>query len=181
MEAVAVAVQTAMPANVARFRARSVLREVSREPTCSRCKLREGCLSSGLEADEMIDLEEIVAAPMRVAKGETLYRRGRRVTGLYAIRLGSFKTVLLADDGYEQIARYHMPGEIPGSDGIVAGLHDSEAIALEDSEVCAISFARLQKLAREQEAVQQNLHRALSREIVRERKIMMMLGTMNAE
>jgi CRP/FNR family transcriptional regulator len=181
MEAVAVAVQIRMPANVAPFLARSVLRDVSREPTCSRCKLREACLSSGLEADEMIDLEEIVAAPMRVAKGEILYRSGGRFSGLYAIRLGSFKTVLLADDGYEQVAGYHMPGEILGTDGIGVGLHDSEAIALEDSEVCAISFDRLQKLAREQEAVQQNLHRALSREIVRERKIMMMLGTMSAE
>ena len=89
MEAVAFA---AMPVKVAHFRARSVLRRVSGEPTCSRCKLREGCLSSGLEADEMIDLEEIVAAPMRVAKGETLYRSGSRFTGLYAIRLGSFKS-----------------------------------------------------------------------------------------
>ena len=181
MEAVAVAVQITMPANVAPFRARSVLRDVGREPTCSRCKLREGCLSSGLEADEMIDLEEIVAAPMRVAKGEILYRSGGRFTGLYAIRLGSFKTVLLADDGYEQVAGYHMPGEILGTDGIGVGLHDSEAIALEDSEVCAISFERLQTLARDQQAVQQNLHHVLAREIVRDRKIMMMLGTMSAE
>ena len=118
---------------------------------------------------------------MRVAKGQTLYRSGGRFTALYAIRLGSFKTVLLADDGCEQVAGYHMPGDILGTDGIGVGLYDSEAIALEDSEVCAISFDRLQKLARDHEAIQQNLHRALAREILRDRKIMMMLGTMSAE
>jgi len=181
MEAVA-ALKTARPVSVLPFRARSVLRDVSRRaPACSTCKLRGVCMSVGLEADAMTDLEEIVTPAVRVAKGETLYRSGGRFTGLYAIRLGSFKTVLLADDGQEQVAGYHMPGEILGADGIGAGLHDSEAVALEDSEVCAISFDSLQELAREQQAVQQNLHRILSREIVRERKIMMMLGTMSAE
>jgi CRP/FNR family transcriptional regulator, anaerobic regulatory protein len=54
-------------------------------------------------------------------------------------------------------------------------------MALEDSEVCLISFDRLEKLARDTEVVQQNLHRALAFEIVRDRKIMLMLGTMSAE
>ena len=160
MEAVA-ALKTARPVSVLPFRARSVLRDVSRRaPACSTCKLRGVCMSVGLEADAMTDLEEIVTPAVRVAKGETLYRSGGRFTGLYAIRLGSFKTVLLADDGQEQVAGYHMPGEILGADGIGAGLHDSEAVALEDSEVCAISFDSLQELAREQQAVQQNLHLA---------------------
>ena len=181
MEAAA-ALGPAMPVGILPFRARRALRDVNRgTPTCSTCKLREVCLSVGLEADAMTGLEEIVTAATRVAKGETLYRSGGRFTGLYAIRLGSFKTVLLADDGQAQVAGYHMPGEILGSDGIGTGLHDSEAVALEDSEVCAISFDRLQELARDQQAVQQNLHCVLSREIVRERKIMMMLGTMTAE
>src|SRR6266700_430627 len=98
MEAVA-ARQTARPVSVLPFRARSVLRDGSRSaPTCSTCKLREVCLSVGLEADAMTDLEEVVTPATRVAKGETLYRSGGRFAGLYAIRLGSFKTVLLADD-----------------------------------------------------------------------------------
>jgi CRP/FNR family transcriptional regulator, anaerobic regulatory protein len=182
MGAAAAAIHTAMPSNVSPLRARSALHSVSHNaPTCSTCKSRGDCLSIGLQADAMVGLEAIVAAPLRVAKGETLFRSGGRFTGLYAIRLGSFKTVLLTDDGSEQVAGYHMPGEILGADGIAIGLHDSEAVALEDSEVCAISFERLQTLARDQEAIQQNLHRVLAREIGREHKIMMMLGTMSAE
>ncbi len=157
MEAVAaVAVQTAMPSK--RFAFPGKERPAGRQPRTGllleRDKLREVKLSAALDADDLSSLEEIVTARMRVAKGETLYRSGGRFTDLYAIRLGSFKTVLLADDGCEQVAGYHMPGEILGTDGIGAGLHDSEAIALEDSEVCAISFDRLQILARDQEAVQ---------------------------
>jgi CRP/FNR family transcriptional regulator len=129
----------------------------------------------------MTGLEHIVATPTRVTKGQTLYRRGDRFTMLYAIRLGSFKTVFLSEDGHAQVTGYHMPGEILGSDGIGFGVHGCEAVALEDSEVCSISFARLEALARVHEGVQQNLHRVLAREIVRERRVLTMLGTMSAE
>lgn len=182
MKAAVSTVETTMQVNVVPFRTRSMPREVSLAvPTCSRCKQREICLSVGLEAEALVDLEQIVAAPRRVARGERLYRPRDRFGALYAIRLGSFKTVVLADDGSEQVAGYHMPGEILGADGIAAGLHDGEAIALEDAEVCAIPFDRLQKLARHQEIVQKNVHRTLAREIARERRIMMLLGTMNSE
>lgn len=180
--AVAVAVPTAMPPNVSPFRARTVLRDVSSNASAGfNGRLRDMNSYATLDSDDLSRLEGIVTARVRVAKGEVLYRSGGRFTGLYAIRMGSFKTVLLADDGCEQVAGYHMAGEILGTDGIGVGLHDSEAVALEDSEVCAISFDRLQMLARDQEAVQKKLHCVLAREIVRERKVMMMLGTMSAE
>jgi CRP/FNR family transcriptional regulator len=183
MEAVAaVAVRDALPANVTPFRARSPLRDVSRAASArSTLDNRDSNASLGSDADELGNLDEIVTARTRIARGEKLYRSGGRFAGLYMIRLGSFKTVLLADDGAEQVAGYHMPGEILGTDGIGTGLHDSVAVALEDSEVWTMSLDRLQELARNRMAVQQNFHRVLSREIVRERKVMMMLGTMSAE
>lgn len=182
MEAVAAVARTALPANVTPFRARSALRDVSRTaPAQSIRDNRHSFPSLGRDAEELANLDEIVTARVRVSRGETVYRAGGRFAGLYLIRLGSFKTVLLTDDGIEQVAGYHMPGEILGTDGIGTGLYDSEAVALEDSEVWAISFDRLQTVARDRIEVQQNLHRVLSREIVRERKIMMMLGTMSAE
>jgi CRP/FNR family transcriptional regulator len=183
MEAVAaIAARTALPVNVTPFRARGALRDVSLNASAGfNGRLREIHAYGTSDSDDLSSLEGTVTARMRIAKGEVLYRSGARFTGLYAIRIGSFKTVLLTDDGCEQVAGYHMAGEILGTDGIGVGLHDSEAVALEDSEVCAISFDRLQMLARDHEAVQKKLHGVLAREIVRERKVMMMLGTMSAE
>lgn len=184
MGAVAAAVYTSMPSNVSPFRGRGALRAVPvghSAQTCSACKSRAECLSVGLENDAMADLESIVAAPIRVGKGQTLYRSGDRFASVYAVRVGSFKTVLLADDGQQQVAGYHMPGEILGMDGIGVGEHDSEAVALEDSEVCAIPFDRLQRIAHDRQALQKNIHGVLAREIVRERRVVMMLGTMSAE
>jgi len=52
---------------------------------------------------------------------------------------------------------------------------------LEDTEVCALPFEQIENLSRRDGRVQRNIHRLLSREITRERNVMMLLGTMRAE
>ena len=74
-----------------------------------------------------------------------------------------------------------MPGEIIGTDGIGTDSHGCQAVALEDTEVCALPFERIEALGRQNVRFQHNLHRLLSREIARERAVMMLLGTMHAE
>jgi CRP/FNR family transcriptional regulator len=69
-----------------------------------------------------------------------------------------------------------MAGEIVGMDGIGTERHASDVIALEDSEVCIIPYARL-----EEAGMQRQLHKAMSRELVRDQGVMMLLGTMCAE
>jgi CRP/FNR family transcriptional regulator len=54
-------------------------------------------------------------------------------------------------------------------------------VALEDAEVCVMPFERLGELSREVGALQHHLHRVMSREIVREHGVMLLLGTMHAE
>jgi CRP/FNR family transcriptional regulator, anaerobic regulatory protein len=100
---------------------------------------------------------------------------------LYAIRIGSCKTTVLAEDGREQIAGYHMLGDIIGLDGIASERHGCEAVALEDTEVCVLPFDRLEELARAVAPLQHNLHQFLSREIGRDQNVMLLLGSMRAE
>ena len=76
---------------------------------------------------------------------------------------------------------YHMPGEVIGFDGIDTDLHCVGAIALEDTEVCRLSFASIEKLARTMPALQHNLHRMMSMEIAHEHTAIVMLGSMQAE
>ena len=54
-------------------------------------------------------------------------------------------------------------------------------MALEDTEVCVLPFDRLEAFGRTHVRFQHNLHRMLSREIARECKVMLLLGTMLAE
>jgi CRP/FNR family transcriptional regulator len=90
-------------------------------------------------------------------------------------------TVLLSEDGREQVAGYHLLGEIIGTDGVGADVHGCRAVSLEDTEVCVLPFERLQVLGRQNDRFQHNLHRLLAREIARGNALMMLLGTMRAE
>lgn len=162
--------------------ARPVLHDVNAaHGTCLSCNLLRLCVPVGFEADVRPLVDELVAKRIRLRKGDTLFRPGERFTTLYAIRLGSCKTVLLAEDGRDQVAGYHMTGDIIGTDGIARELHECQAIALEDTEVCAIPFARIEELSRASAQVLRNLHRMLATEIARDRHVMLMLGTMRAD
>ena len=74
-----------------------------------------------------------------------------------------------------------MTGEVLGLDGISTERHSCNAIALEDSEVCVIPFSRLEELSRQVESLQHQFHKIMSREIVRDHGVMMLLGSMRAE
>jgi CRP/FNR family transcriptional regulator, anaerobic regulatory protein len=168
--------------HVPESRPKPLLRDVSRiQALCSTCKLRDLCLSDGLDAEAMRQIDAMVTTRLSLRKGTTLFRAGTRFTSLYAIRSGSCKTVVLSADGQSQVAGYHMAGDIIGSDGIGTGAHGCEAVMLEDTEVCALPFQQIEDLSRRDSRVQRNMHRLLSREITRERNVMMLLGSMRAE
>jgi CRP/FNR family transcriptional regulator len=148
---------------------------------CSNCNLRELCLPIGLAPDELARIDAVISTRRRVKRKASLFRTGDRFTALYAIRSGVFKTCLTAQDGRDQVTGFQMAGEIIGLDGIVNDHHTCDAIALEDAEVCVLPFDRIGELSREVGALQHHLHRVMSREIVREHGVMLLLGTMRAE
>lgn len=154
------------------------LRAVGSAPVCSGCGLHSMCLPHSVPGES---LDAIVAQRVRVRRGETLVRRGDSFTALYAIRSGSAKSVVTTAGGHEQIAGYHIAGDVLGAEGIYAARHDCTITALEDSEFCVMPFDRVSTLARENRDIQRSVNELLSREISRERKVMLMLGTMRAE
>jgi len=148
---------------------------------CSNCSLRELCLPVGLSDGEIEKLDELVFVRRPIKRGDYLFRVGEGFGSLYAARTGFFKTKLLLEDGREQVTGFHMAGELMGMDGIGTEKHTCDAVALEDSEVCVIPFDRLEGLSRQVEALQHHFHKVMSREIVREHGVMMLLGSMRAE
>ena len=148
---------------------------------CSNCNLRELCLPLGLNEAELERLDEMVSTRRRLKRGDHLYRSGNGFDAIYAIRSGFFKTDVLLEDGREQVTGFQMAGELLGLDGISTEHHTCNAIALEDSEVCAIPFSHLESLSREIQTLQRHFHKVMSRDIVRDHGVMMLLGTMRAE
>ncbi|GAB4057030.1 fumarate/nitrate reduction transcriptional regulator Fnr [Uliginosibacterium sediminicola] len=148
---------------------------------CTNCNLRELCLPQGMAQDDVLRLNGLVATRRRLKRGESLQRAGDPFRSLYAVRSGSFKTCIATEDGRDQVTGFKMSGDLIGLDGIGTNAHIIDVIALEDSEVCAIPFARLEESSREIAGLQKQFHRIMSREIVGEQGVMVLLGSMRAE
>ncbi len=148
---------------------------------CSSCSLRELCLPMGLTPEEIEHLDRLVSTRRMLKRGDSLYRSGDGFGSIYAVRSGFFKSRVTTDDGRDQVTGFHMPGEILGMDGIGTERHTLDAVALEDSEVCVIPFAKLEEISAEVKSLQRQFHKVMSRELVRDQGVMMLLGTMRAE
>src|SRR5215471_4181238 len=148
---------------------------------CSTCSLRHVCLPCELASPEVSRFGEIANAKRRVPRGSALYHAGDKFEFLHAVRSGAFKTVGLSRNGDEKVTGFHLSGELLGMEAIDAGRYAYSAIALEDSEVCAIPFSALEKLSLAVPALQHRLFRVLSGDISRDQGLMLMLGSMSAE
>lgn len=148
---------------------------------CANCNMRELCMPIGLSQDELNRIDEMIGSRRKVKRGETLFHNGEKFSNLYAIRTGFFKTCITSEDGRDQVTGFQMAGEIIGMDGIVNDHHTCDAVALEDAEICAMPFAEIETLSREVNALQHHVHKIMSREIVREHGVMLLLGSMRAE
>jgi CRP/FNR family transcriptional regulator, anaerobic regulatory protein len=148
---------------------------------CSSCNLRELCLPIGLSRSELERLDGVVATRRSVPRGQAIFRAGEPFRSIYAVRTGFFKTCVSTPDGRDQVTGFQMAGEVIGLDGIGAEQHQCDAVALEDSQVCVIPYGRLEELSREFTDLQRQFHKIMSREIVRDHSVMLLLGSMRAE
>jgi CRP/FNR family transcriptional regulator len=148
---------------------------------CSACHLRDLCLPYGMTGLDLDRLDGMKFARRKVKAAQMLYREGDRFQYIYAVRSGTLKSSLTLSDGREQVSGFHIAGELVGLDGVAQGQHASATMALEDSEVCAISYATLSDVAVGTSGMQHIISRLMSREILREHSLMMLLGSMNAE
>ena len=148
---------------------------------CSNCNLRANCLACGMDSVGLAQLDTIPFARRKIRIGETLYREGDRFQFIFAVRTGTLKSSLTLSDGREQVSGFHIAGEMVGLDGLAEGRHASCTTALEDTDVCAIPYLHLAELAASTSGMQHLISKLMSREILREHSLMVLLGSMNAE
>ena len=106
------------------------------------------CLPAGMPNHEVEQLDELVKERIKLKKGDVLYRHGEALDALYGLRLGSVKTQLEDAAGQVQITGFFLPGEIIGLDGMLEGEHGTNAVAMEDSEVCVVRVKDIDDISR---------------------------------
>jgi CRP/FNR family transcriptional regulator len=159
----------------ARVSARSV------SASCSDCALRMHCVPAGIPDGELRLLGDLAFSRRRLRPGEHLYRTGDPFRSLYALRSGFFKTYVDGADSESHIIAFPMAGEVVGLDGFGTDTHQLNVVTLDDGEACVIPYGRFESLAMRVPSLQRQLHKLMSREIVREQELMTLLRGMRAE
>lgn len=78
---------------------------------------------------------------MAVARHTPLYSAGQPVQdAVYIVRLGGFKHTRADQRGQQRITGFHLSGDVLALDSIGLPWYQSAAVALDDSEVCAIGY-----------------------------------------
>ena len=147
---------------------------------CSTCVLAHFCLPAGIATEDVPKVDVMVKDRMHLKKGEYLYRQGEEFSSIFSVRFGSIMTEYFLANGRHQVMGFHLPGEVFGLDGIGDRFYQSDAITLEESEVCTIPFAGFQTLASQIPALQSQFNRILSRELTQDRRHLLNLGSLHA-
>ncbi|TFZ04983.1 helix-turn-helix domain-containing protein [Ramlibacter rhizophilus] len=121
------------------------------------------------------------ASPRRLKRGQTLYYQGDRLPSLYQVRYGSFKAALILSDGFEQVERIALAGDLLGLEAMAGQPCTSTAVALEDSEVCVLPTATLHELAASHVEWQDTLCQAMGQEMLRQQAHLVMLANASTE
>jgi CRP/FNR family transcriptional regulator, anaerobic regulatory protein len=152
-----------------------------RRATCAGCAVRGRCLPPGLSPGDLESAEQLASTRLRVRRGAALYRRADAFKSFYVVRLGSLKSTVASDDAREQVIGLHMAGEMVGFDGLETGSHVCDVVALEDSEVCVFPYSRVEETIASLPLLRSHFYRLMSREIVHQHRLMLMLGSMRAD
>ena len=134
----------------------------------------------GLHPKIAVELDRLFVRPRHLVRRERLFRSGEPFSALHAVRRGSMKTVVVGEDGREQITGYHMTGDIIGLEGLGQPAYPCDAIALEDSEVSSLPFTDLDRLALDPRLAW-SLFELMARDLRRSRDLILLLGTMSAD
>ena len=126
-------------------------------------------------------LDTLISVRKRIKAGTVIYHTGSHFHSLYAVKSGFIKTETSHEDGRMQITGFYMSGEILGFDGIAIDHHICTSIALEDSEICIIPLNWIERFNNGSDEIQHHLYKLMSREIVRDHTIMLLLGSMQTE
>ena len=149
--------------------------------SCRSCSLAELCLPLTLDSASIEKLDTVMQRRYPIERGKRLFRSGDPFSAIYIVRSGSIKVSVPTQTGEERIVGFHLPGELLGLDGMDGGAHGCDAVALETTSVCRLPFERMEQVCHDIPGVHQQFPRLVSREIVNDHAMLLLLGNRSAE
>lgn len=149
-------------------------------PPCEGCCVGTLCLLGGLDEDDLRPLASLSMTTRRFVAGETIYAQGTPFRYVYAVRCGTCKTTMTRSDGGQHVAGFHLAGDFMGLEGLADGVHHTTSVALEDTQLCLIPYARLQAVTAEYPGAKDLIAHVMSREIAHHSDLLMLLAMASA-
>jgi CRP/FNR family transcriptional regulator, anaerobic regulatory protein len=118
-------------------------------------------LLHGLAGDAHDQVLGLAVQHQQCASGETLYEAGTPVSMLYAVQSGAVKSVA-GRDAHRRVVGYYVIGDLLGFAGLASGTHIDDAVACDVTDIAALPYIELARLARDLP----ELHRSLERLLV---------------
>jgi CRP/FNR family transcriptional regulator, anaerobic regulatory protein len=120
-------------------------------------------------------------AARRVRAFAPLFVEGSPAEAVYLVRLGTFKSVRVDGEGYEQVLDFAGRGELLGHEALAGLPHACGAVALEDSAAWVMPKADLSALRRAVPAFDDALQRALARQLLHAGEMAELMSAVAAE
>jgi CRP/FNR family transcriptional regulator len=159
----------------------NVVRLEQAKVACKDCNLFQLCLPVGMDTRELEELDSIIKRRRPLKRGEHLFHVGSPFQAIYAVRSGSIRTYAPTEDGHEQVTGFHLPGELLGLEAIHLKHHPCAAKAMETTSLCEIPFERFEELCTRLPGLQHQLLTVMSKEILHDQSLLMLLGKKSAE
>lgn len=118
---------------------------IAAQEACAICGADKPCIPGLFNATDAHLFDCVSTGKRRIARNATLFRENDKFNMLYVVRFGQFKVLTRDPTGILRVVKFYMQGDLIGLDAISAGRHPSRVMALEDSEVCEISYVQLQR------------------------------------
>lgn len=132
---------------------------------CWNCTLFRHCHRE-LDRNRAGELRDEVRKQRRlVRRGEHIFRPGDAFRFVYVVTSGSLKTYLSIPGRTDQIAGFHLAGDVVGLEALHSGVHPCGARALETSSICEVPFDRLEGLGDATLQVQRQMLHIMSQRI----------------
>ena len=144
-------------------------------------RLTDLLLLLGVEPDDRRLTDTILVPLRRVSAASTLFHEGTQSDAVHIVRCGTFKTLRIAEDGYEQVLGFAGRAEVLGFDALCNGRHPASAIALEEASVYALGLREIDGLRHRVGALDTALQHALSSQLARASEIAEVMAAVASE
>ncbi|MCI2429396.1 Crp/Fnr family transcriptional regulator [Candidatus Acetothermia bacterium] len=132
---------------------------------CAVCEASTSCLFTHLPIAERSPPNSLICHHT-YAKGETIFRQGAEISGLYLLCHGKVKLARYTSRGQKQIVKFLKTGDLFGESGLLeTGVASVYARALEESVVGWLSVGDFQELLKRKPPIALAIQRRLVQEL----------------